>query len=162
MIGATRWYICSKDVRQGQKQHPHTCEDGQCYCNSVHKPPGRNEVSSLSSPSMSSLAVVPVQRDHTLSRSSTRDIQQYSRQRIPHLPFISRVEAAHHSLQSDLSMIGPMQCGPLYKQAQQPAGSVHVCQLASRLLCNCDGCFPDIMAQYPWICLPTFLSGREN
>ena len=113
LVGATRWCIRSKDVRQGQKQHPHTFEDGQYYCSSVHKPPGRNEVPSLGSLSMSSLAVVPAQRDHTLSRASTRDIQQYSGQRIPHLPFISRVETAHHSLQSDLSTIGPMQGGPL-------------------------------------------------
>ena len=117
LVGATRWCIRSKDVRQGQKQHPHTFEDGQYYCSSVHKPPGRNEVPSLGSLSMSSLAVVPAQRDHTLSRASTWDIQQYSGQRIPHLPFIGRVETAHHSLQSDLSMVGPMQGGPLCKQA---------------------------------------------
>lgn len=65
LVGATRWRICGKDIHQGQKQHPHTSEDGQYYGSSVHKPPGRNEVPSLGSLSMSSLAVVPAQRDHT-------------------------------------------------------------------------------------------------
>ena len=136
LVGATGWCICSKDFRQGQEQHPHTSENGQYYCNSLHQPPGRNEVPSLSSLCVSSLAVVPAQRDHTLSRAPTGDIQQYSGQRIPHIPFISRVETAHHSLQSDFSTIGPVQCGPLCKQAQQPARST--CQLASRPLCDCD------------------------
>ena len=78
---------------------------------------------------------------------------------VSHLPLISKMETAHCSLHSDLSTIGTLQCGPLRKQAQQPAASVY--QLASKPLCSGNGCLSDIMAGYPWVRFSSLLPCRK-
>ena len=121
--------ICGQGICKERTKCTHPPEDGQSDSDMLHQSHGRYKVTQPVTHSLPTVAVVPSERDHSVSRTFTRKEQCNCRPGVSHHTLLSRVDAGQSSVQQGDSNIRAMLSRPLCFKAEQPTEKVR--QLAA-------------------------------
>ena len=105
------------------------------------------------------MAMVSREKHITHCRTSTRDRQLHSGQRVQNNSVIGRMAVTSGSIQADSGDSGQMQHRSVCNTTQCPTGAI--CQLETRPQCSRDGCTTTSLGQMGRLCIPSLLPNRK-
>ena len=147
--------LCSEDLCLVNERHPCPTAHGQQNGSVLYQQDGGNQITPLSSTSLSTMAMVSPERYINLGRVPSRSRQLHSRPTISPSPVISRMEAEQTGLPSCDQGIGEVQHRSVRNTLEPPAHTV--CQLETRSLCNSHRCNDNQLERQGSICFSTVL-----
>ena len=148
-------YVRSEVVCQGQEGQPHPSQNGQQNRSILCQSHGGDTISCAEQACNPTVAMVSREKHITHCRTSTRDGQLHSGQRVQNNPVIGRMAATSGSIQADSGDSGQMQHRSVCNTTQCPTGAV--CQLETRPQCSWDGYTTTSLGQMGRLCIPSLL-----
>ena len=118
----------------GFHKRKNTCQSGQYYDSSLYQQDGRHKINQNVGSSQATMAILPVESDHTYCRASEGGGQSNSRQGIQSLHRLEQLEAEHSHIPPDRDSSMPDGNRPICRSNKHAEGEIY--QLETGPLCH--------------------------
>lgn len=152
--------VCNSITDQTQTEHScsHQIRQHNSCCISEQNG-GGDQIRTVITNNKADLDSLSIQKYHDYCRTYTRNTECSSRLGESSDEGYQQLDAEQGNIQTNKSDVGAIKNRSLCRQVEHTTGKLH--ELASRPICNGNGCIPDTLEQQKRVCFPSILPNNK-
>lgn len=151
--------VCNSITDQTQTEHSCSHQIRQHNSCCISEQNGGDQIRTVSTNNKADLDSLSIQKDHDYCRTFTRNTECSSRLGESSDEGYQQLDAEQRNIQTNKSDVGAIKHRSLCRQVEHTTGKLH--ELASRPICNGNGCIPDTLEQQKRVCFPSILPNNK-
>lgn len=151
--------VCNSITDQTQTEHSCSHQIRQHNSCCISEQNGGDQIRTVITNNKADLDSLSIQKDHDYCRTYTRNTECSSRLGESSDEGYQQLDAEQGNIQTNKSDVGAIKNRSLCRQVEHTTGKLH--ELASRPICNGNGCIPDTLEQQKRVCFPSILPNNK-